>query len=120
MSALEGIRLSLGALFISLLPGLAWSFVLFRRRSIDWLERTAISFGLSIALVPATVFWLYWLFDVGISLLTVTLVASALTVFPAAYLTFQQRQSCLRLLTRLRGLRRTVGRRPATPPDSSP
>jgi len=78
MSILEIFRLIFGSVFI-FLPGLAWSYVFFEKKSIDWVERIALSFGLSIVLVPLSVFWLNLLFGLGITLLSISLVVFGLT-----------------------------------------
>lgn len=47
------VRIALGMIFILFLPGYALVAVLFPgRKEIDWIERIAFSFGLSIAVVP--------------------------------------------------------------------
>ncbi len=47
------IRIALGLLFVLLLPGYALIAALFpNNKDIDWIERVALSFGLSIAVVP--------------------------------------------------------------------
>jgi len=56
------IEVIFGVLFILFLPGFVWSFLVFRMREVDLLERVAISIGLSIATVTLVVFWLNWLF----------------------------------------------------------
>ncbi|KPJ53736.1 MAG: hypothetical protein AMJ37_01170 [Dehalococcoidia bacterium DG_18] len=76
---LEGFRIFFGALFILFVPGFAWSYVFFAKKNIDWIERVALSIGLSIALVPLTIFWLNWLFDIKITLLNTSLVVCGLT-----------------------------------------
>jgi uncharacterized membrane protein len=86
MSVLDGLRIFFSAIFILFLPGFMWSFVFFFKKEIDWVERIALSFGLSIALVPLTVFWLNCIFHVRITLLNTCLVVCALTVIPVAYL----------------------------------
>jgi uncharacterized membrane protein len=86
MAVLDGLRIFFSAIFILFLPGFAWSFVFFAKREIDWVERIALSFGLSIAIVPLTVFWLNWIFDVRITLLNTCLIVCALIVVPTAYL----------------------------------
>ena len=48
----------LGAVYVLVLPGLAISFAFFKRGSIDIIERIALSFALSIAVVPLVVFYL--------------------------------------------------------------
>jgi len=84
MTAAEIIRAIFGGIFILLLPGLAWSYVFFSRKDINWVERIALSFGLSIALVSLAVFLLNKLFGVGINLLTFALVVVSLTALAIA------------------------------------
>ncbi len=79
MTVLEGFRIFFGSVFVLFVPGFAWSYVFFAKRNIDWIERVALSFGLSIALVPLLVFWFNWLFDVRITLLNTSLMVSGLT-----------------------------------------
>jgi uncharacterized membrane protein len=86
MDVLEGLRIFFGSVFILFVPGFAWSYVFFARKNIDWIERIALSFGLSIALVPLTVFWLNWLFHVKITLLNTSLVVCGLTAIPVLYI----------------------------------
>jgi len=78
MNVLDVLRLFFGGLFVLFMPGLAWSYVFFNRKTIDWIERVALSFGLSIALVPLTVFWLNWLFHMKITLLNTSLTVCGL------------------------------------------
>jgi len=58
MEILELLRTIFGSFFVLFLPGLVWTFVFFDRNEIDVIERVALSFGLSIALVPLLVFYL--------------------------------------------------------------
>jgi len=74
MGILELLRIIFGSVFVLFLPGLAWSFVFFKKEEIDVIKRIALSFGLSIALVPLVVFWLNWLLKIKINLVTVTAV----------------------------------------------
>ena len=85
MNILEGLRLFFGSVFVLFVPGFAWSYVFFARKNIDWIERVALSFGLSVALVPLTVFWLNWLFQVKITLLNTSVIVCGLTAIPAVY-----------------------------------
>ncbi len=85
MSLLEGLRIFFGSVFVLFVPGFVWSYVFFSTNKIDWIERVALSFGLSIALVPLTVFWLSWLFHVKITLLSTSLIVGGLTAVPAVY-----------------------------------
>ena len=78
MSILEGLRIFFGSVFILFVPGFAWSYVFFARKNIDWIERVALSFGLSIALVPLTIFWLNWLFKMKITLVNTSLAVCGL------------------------------------------
>lgn len=52
------IGMVVGAIYILVVPGLAMSFAFFRRGAIDIIERTALSFALSIAVVPLVSFYL--------------------------------------------------------------
>ncbi|MFC1948303.1 DUF1616 domain-containing protein [Chloroflexota bacterium] len=80
MSLLEIVRMIFGGIFVLFVPGFCWSFLFFKRKSIDLIERIALSFGLSIALVPLTVFWLNWIFDMRITELSVVLTVCGLSV----------------------------------------
>jgi len=92
MDVIESIRIVLGAIFILFLPGLSWSFVFFKKEEIDWIERTALSFGLSIALVTLFVFWLNYLFRMGVNFLNVTLVVIILTIIPVVYVKYGEQR----------------------------
>jgi uncharacterized membrane protein len=90
MTFLEGLRLVFGGIFVLFAPGFAWSYVFFRRRKIEWIERLALSFGLSIALVPLAVFWLNWLFDMKITLLSTSLTVVGIIFISGISLLFQK------------------------------
>ena len=62
--------LAIAVLYLLLIPGLAVSYVLFPRDSIDIVERIAIALGLSFAVVPLLVFYLN-LAGVTINLVTI-------------------------------------------------
>lgn len=83
---LDFIRIVFAAAFLLFIPGFVWSHVIFPRKQIDWIERIALSFGLSIAIVPLTVFWLNWLLHVKITLLNTGLTVAVLTLLPVIYL----------------------------------
>ena len=74
MSILEMLRIIIGSIFVLFLPGYVWSYVLFKKDEMDIIERLALSFGLSIALVPLTVFWVNYLLKIKINLTNVTLI----------------------------------------------
>lgn len=84
MTLLEVLRILFGTIFVLFLPGLCWSFVFFSLDEIDWIERIALSFGLSVALVPLAVFWLSWLFAVRINTMNVSLTVVGLLVLAGA------------------------------------
>jgi len=100
MSILEGLRIFFGSVFILFVPGFAWSYVFFTRKNIDWIERVALSFGLSIALVPLAVFWLNWLFHVEVTLLSISLTICGLAAIPGVYLLVTTRYSWGRKVAR--------------------
>ena len=74
MGLMELLRIIFGAVFVLFLPGYTWSFVFFKKGEIDLIERIALSFGLSIAIVPLVVFWLNWLLKIKIDMVNVTAV----------------------------------------------
>jgi uncharacterized membrane protein len=80
MEIIELLRIPLGSVFVLFLPGYAWSFVFFKKGEIDLIERIALSFGLSIALVPLVIFWLNWLFTIRINIVNVTAVILGLII----------------------------------------
>ena len=82
MSILDGLRLFFGAIFILLLPGLVWSFVFFNRRGVEWIERIAISFGLSIVVVTLSLFLVNRLIGVRITGFNSVMVIILVTILP--------------------------------------
>jgi uncharacterized membrane protein len=104
MVVLNVLRVFFGVVFILFLPGYAWSFVFFMRREIEWVERIAISFGLSIVLVPLTVFLLFWLFHLHITLVNTAVATSALIVTPLCYLVIRKRSLGRDIASKLKGM----------------
>lgn len=92
MNAVEALRLIFGTIFVLFLPGFAWSYIFFKRDEIDWIERIALSFGLSIALVPLTVFWLNYLLKIKINLINVTTTILFLILIPVLIVKFNLKQ----------------------------
>ncbi len=78
------IRAILGSILMFFLPGFAWTLVFFGRKQINILERLALSFGLSIALVTLSIFALNRLIGMGITGPNAVLVIIAITVIPLA------------------------------------
>ncbi|RLF32491.1 MAG: hypothetical protein DRN08_06590 [Thermoplasmata archaeon] len=83
---IEILRVIFGSAFVLFLPGFVWSYVFFEKGKIDEIERIALSFGLSIALVPLAVFWLNWIFKVKINLINTSLVILGLMGIAAGIL----------------------------------
>jgi uncharacterized membrane protein len=104
MTVLEVLRLICGGIFVLVAPGLAWSYAFFARKNIDRIERLALSFGLSIALVPLAVFWLNWLFDMKITLLNTSLTVIGLIIIAVVLILGRKYGWWHRLLTRAKSL----------------
>ncbi|MDB5178659.1 MAG: hypothetical protein JWN01_602 [Patescibacteria group bacterium] len=68
-----------GGAYVLFAPGLVLSFVFFRRDAIDWLERVALSFALSVAVVPLVVFYLNMI-GIKLTRLSVVLEVAAIMV----------------------------------------
>lgn len=90
-------RIVLGLAFVLFVPGFVWSYVFFSRGEIDLIERIALSFGLSIVLIPLTVFWLNWLLHIPINLVNVTIVVAVLTVIPIIHFYLKHHKIYVRL-----------------------
>jgi len=88
MNILEIIRIIFGSIFVLFIPGFSWSHVFFKKDEIDLIERIALSFGLSIALVPLVVFYLNFLLKVNINLVNVSIVVLVLAALPLVYLRY--------------------------------
>lgn len=86
MDPLTLIRMILGSIFVLFIPGFAWTFAFFERNEIDSIERIALSFGLSIALVPLTIFYLNYMFSMKITALNSFVVIFLLTATPIGYI----------------------------------
>ncbi|HEY82020.1 MAG TPA: DUF1616 domain-containing protein [Dehalococcoidia bacterium] len=83
LDRLPAIRAFLAFILVFLLPGFAWTLILFR--GINILERIALSFGLSIALVTLSLLALNLLFGVRITGLNALLVIAVVTIIPVAF-----------------------------------
>lgn len=65
LNYLEAFRIIFGSVYVLFLPGFIFTYVFFpktretkEKGSIDWIERIALSFALSIAVVPLIIFYL--------------------------------------------------------------
>lgn len=83
MGIIEIIRALIGFILVLFLPGYAWSLVIFDKKEIDLIERIALSFGISIAIVPTTIFFLNKYGKVKISETNILLILILLIVIPA-------------------------------------
>jgi len=54
----QSFRIVFGSVYVLFLPGLVLTFAFFKKKEIDVIERIALSFALSIAVVPLLVFYL--------------------------------------------------------------
>ena len=73
MDIIALLKVIFGSIYVLFLPGFVWSYVFFKKGEIDEIERIALSFGLSIALVPLLTFWMNYLFKVKITAANVSL-----------------------------------------------
>ena len=81
---IEALRIIFGSFFVLFLPGFSLSYAFFKKKEIDMIERVALSFGLSIAVVPLLVFYFNWLFGIKINALNSGIIILAVTAVGAA------------------------------------
>lgn len=87
---IEVLRIVFGSIFVLFLPGFVLSWLFFpQKNEIDWIERIALSFGLSIAVVPLAVFYLNFLFGVKINIQNVASIIA--TIIVIGYLGYLER-----------------------------
>lgn len=124
MDAFSAFRLVVGIIFAFFVPGLSWSYLLFARREVPIIERVAISIGLSMALVPLTMFWLAWLVNVKVTMVNTVLVVLALTAVPLVILwgrkTERYKKLAGELRARLPGAPTTASSKQAAQPSEKP
>jgi len=77
------IRVILGFVLVFFLPGFVWTLVFFKQ--IKVIERVALSFGLSIAMVPLSIIALHVLLGIRINGLNALLIIIIITVIPVAF-----------------------------------
>jgi len=82
LEKLPAIRAILGFILVFFLPGFAWTLVFFKK--INIIERVALSFGLSIALVTLSILALNVLLGIRITGLNSVLIIIVITIIPAA------------------------------------
>ena len=82
LDSLSIIRAILGFILMFFLPGFAWTLVFFSGKQINPLERTALSVGLSIAIVTLSILVLDRLFGVSITGFNAVLIILVITIIP--------------------------------------
>lgn len=84
-------RYVLGSIFVLFLPGFCLVKALFPQKELDNIERTALSLGISLAIVPLTSFFLnYTTWGITTTTVTVSLLALTITFASAALLREQE------------------------------
>lgn len=82
VEGLSVIRAIIGFILVFFLPGFAWTLVFFRGKQVNVVERVALSFGLSIAVVTISIFALNLLVGVEITGFNSVLIIIVVTVIP--------------------------------------
>ncbi len=77
------LQIILGSIFVLFIPGFAWTFIFFGRDKIDAVERIALSFGLSIAMVPLIIFYTGNLLGVKVTFINSVIEILLLTLIPS-------------------------------------
>jgi len=83
LDRLSAIRALLGFILVFFLPGFAWTLVFFKQ--INLIERIALSFGLSIAVVTLSILTLNVLLGVRITGFNSLLVIIVVTIIPVGF-----------------------------------
>ena len=82
LDSVPTLRLILGFILVFFLPGFAWTLVFFSRKQINIVERLALSFGLSIAVVTLTILGLNKLIGLRITGFNAVLTIIVVTIIP--------------------------------------
>ncbi len=83
LDRLSILRALLGFILVFFLPGFAWTLIFFKQVNI--IERIALSFGLSIAVVTLSILVLNVLIGVRITGLNSLLIIIVITIIPVAF-----------------------------------
>ncbi len=94
-SFIDGFRIVFGSVYVLFLPGYVMSYIFFdeKKKDIDWIERIAISFALSISVVPLLVYFLN-LMGMKINALNVSLVV--LVISSLSYLGYKKKNDIIK------------------------
>lgn len=90
------LRLVLGTVLVMFVPGFLWSWVLFRKGQLTWLERFVLSVGMSIAIVVILLLALNVLLNLAVTTLNAVITTITISVIPLVILAikhFSKRQS---------------------------
>ena len=79
------IRAILGSVLVFFLPGFVWTLVFFSGRQISIIERLALSFGLSVAVVTLSMLALNRVIGMGITGFNAVLVIGVVTIVPLIF-----------------------------------
>lgn len=93
LSVAEAFRITLGITTILILPGYALTYCFFptqKQEGIDWLERSALSIALSIAVVPLLLFYLNL---IGVPITALSSVCTSLGITLAALIIVRTRRN---------------------------
>jgi len=85
LERLPVVRAILGFILVFFLPGFAWTLVFFNGKQINVIERIALSFGLSIAIVTISILALNKLIGIRITGSNSVLIIIVVTVIPVAF-----------------------------------
>ncbi len=85
IGGLSFFRVMLGFILVFFAPGFAWTLVFFQGKQINLIERVALSFGLSIAMVTLSILALNMLIGVRITGFNSVLGVIVITVIPVAF-----------------------------------
>ncbi len=85
LERLPVIRAILGFILVFFLPGFAWTLLFFSGKQVNIIERVALSFGLSIAVVTLSILALNKLIGVKITGLNSPLIIDAITIIPLVF-----------------------------------
>jgi len=88
----QSFRIIFGSFYVLFLPGLVLTFAFFKGKEIDILERIALSFALSIAVVPLLVFYLN-LIGMKINTLNVVLVIAFIILINLAIIYWREKKT---------------------------
>jgi uncharacterized membrane protein len=88
----QSFRIIFGSFYVLFLPGVVLTFAFFKGKEIDILERIALSFALSIAVVPLLVFYLN-LIGMKINTLNVVLVIAFIILINLAIIYWREKKT---------------------------